>query len=166
MIGEKTTVTICLQALFEKLTHDKEEEYVSLQYDGMIEKVVEDDREYYDLKTNSGTPCMDGETCQILEETEDYILLQEIDEFIPFKLSVEEFKKATNSTLKYKVICYNKSGDRDHIEYSENLEDAKNIRTTWGKKIGLKPEPSSDFSKYPTVWELSIDNEYYRVAGL
>ena len=38
---------------------------------------------------------MDGETCEIIEETEQYFLLQEIDEQIPFKLSREEFEIAT-----------------------------------------------------------------------
>ena len=37
---------------------------------------------------------MDGETCKVLEETDQYILLQEIDEQIPFKLSREEFEIA------------------------------------------------------------------------
>ena len=34
---------------------------------------------------------MDGETCEVLEETEQYVLLQEENEQIPFKLSKDEF---------------------------------------------------------------------------
>ena len=37
---------------------------------------------------------MDGETCEVIEETEDYVLLQEEREQIPFKLSREEFEIA------------------------------------------------------------------------
>lgn len=37
---------------------------------------------------------MDGETCEILEKTDQYILLQEIYEKIPFKLSKKEFQIA------------------------------------------------------------------------
>ena len=37
---------------------------------------------------------MDGETCEIIEETDKYFLLQEITEQIPFKLSKEEFNIA------------------------------------------------------------------------
>ena len=87
-------VTICLEALFNRLTgHDTEEDYVPTEY-GYIQKETDEDKEWYDLKTDDGTPCMDGETCEILEETEQYILLQEIDEHIPFKLSKEEFEIA------------------------------------------------------------------------
>lgn len=37
---------------------------------------------------------MDGETCEIIKETDKYVVLQEIDEQIPFKLSREEFNVA------------------------------------------------------------------------
>ena len=88
-------VTICLEALFNRLTgHDTEQDYVSTEY-GHIQKETDEGKEWFDLKTDDGTPCMDGETCEIIEETEQYILLQEIDEQIPFKLSREEFEIAT-----------------------------------------------------------------------
>ena len=88
-------VTVCLEALFNRLTgHDTEEDYVPTEY-GYIQKETDEGKEWFDLKTDDGTPCMDGETCEIIEETEQYILLQEIDEQIPFKLSREEFKIAT-----------------------------------------------------------------------
>lgn len=91
---ENKKVTICLEALFNRLTgHDTEEDYVPTEY-GYIQKETDEDKEWFDLKTNDGTPCMDGEICEILEETEQYILLQEIDEHIPFKLSKEEFEIA------------------------------------------------------------------------
>ena len=160
-------VTICLQSLFEAMAEDNVDVCdLDLQF-GRVEKTTEGNTDYYDFKHRDGTtPCMDGETCRILQETEEYILLEEEDEKIPFKLALEEYKKATNSTLNYKVICYKKNGDRDHIEYSESLKEAKRIRKEWARKIGLKPEPSMDFPKYPTVWRLSFDNEYYRIMGL
>ena len=37
---------------------------------------------------------MDGETCDLLEENNDYVALQEETEGIPFKLSKNEFKIA------------------------------------------------------------------------
>ena len=87
-------VTICLEALFNRLTgHDTEEDYVPTEY-GYIQKETDEGKEWFDLKTDDGTPCMDGETCEIIKETEKYILLQEIDEQIPFKLSREEFEIA------------------------------------------------------------------------
>ena len=92
---ENKRVTICLEALFNSLTgYDTEEEYVDTEY-GYIQKETDEDKEWFDLKTDDGTPCMDGEICEVLEETEQYILLQEIDEQIPFKLSKEEFDIAT-----------------------------------------------------------------------
>lgn len=90
----KKKVTICLETLFNRLTgHDTEEDCVPTEY-GYIQKETDEDREWYDLKTNKGTPCMDGEICEILEETNDYVLLQEENEQIPFKLSKEEFEYA------------------------------------------------------------------------
>lgn len=92
---ENKKVTVCLEALFNRLTgHDTEEEYVPTQY-GYIQKETDEDKEWFDFKNDDGTPCMDGETCEIIEETERYVTLQEIDERIPFKLSREEFEIAT-----------------------------------------------------------------------
>lgn len=89
-------VTICLETLFNRLTgHDAEEDYVPTEY-GYIQKETDEDKEWFDLKTDAGTPCMDGETCEVLEETEQYVLLQELDEQIPFKLSREEFEIAAS----------------------------------------------------------------------
>lgn len=89
-------VTICLEALFDRLAgHDAAEEYVPTQY-GYIQKEADEGKEWFDFKNDDGnTPCMDGETCEIIEETEQYIVLQEIDEQIPFKLSRREFEIAT-----------------------------------------------------------------------
>ena len=91
-------VTICLEALFNRLTgYDTEEDYVTTEY-GNIEKEIEDDIEYFDFRNNSlpymGIACMEGEVCEILEETEQYVLLQEENMKIPFKLSIEEFEIA------------------------------------------------------------------------
>jgi hypothetical protein len=88
-------VTVCLEVLFNRLTgYDTEEDYVPTEY-GYIQKEVDGEDEWFDLKTDKGTPCMDGETCEILQETEDYVLLQEEREQIPFKLSRKEFEIAT-----------------------------------------------------------------------
>ena len=87
--------TINIAALFGVLTgFDSEAEYVSLEYEGYIQKETDGDNEWFDLKTDNGTPCMDGETCKLLEETEDYVVLQEETEQIPFKLSRKEFEIA------------------------------------------------------------------------
>ena len=86
-------VTVSLETLFDKLAK-QQEEAVSLTY-GKLVKTMEDNTSYFDLKTSKGTPCMDGETCIILEKNKEYILLQEVDECIPFKLSLEEFEIAT-----------------------------------------------------------------------
>lgn len=87
--------TISIATLFDTLTsYDYEEEYATLEYGGYIQKEVDGDKEWFDLKTDNGTPCMDGETCELIEETENYVVLQEEDEQIPFKLSRKEFKIA------------------------------------------------------------------------
>ena len=94
----KTTTSVSLKALWEKyedapdesLTYDE----LALEY-GTLRKTKEDNDTYYDLIINGGRiACMDGETCEILEETAHYVILQEVDEKIPFKLSLEEFKEA------------------------------------------------------------------------
>ena len=87
--------TICLQSLFDALTgYDSEEDYVPLEVEGYIQKETDGDRVYYDLKTDNGTPCMDGETCQVMDITPDYVILMEEDTRIPFKLSRKEFELA------------------------------------------------------------------------
>lgn len=86
-------VTVSLETLFNKLAK-RQEDTVSLTY-GKLVKTVEDNTSYFDLKTSKGTPCMDGETCKIIDRTKEYILLQEVDECIPFKLSLEEFEITT-----------------------------------------------------------------------
>lgn len=59
-------VTVSLETLFNKLAK-QQEEAVSLTY-GKLVKTMEDNTSYFDLKTSKGTPCMDGETCIILEK--------------------------------------------------------------------------------------------------
>ena len=87
--------TICLQSIFDALTeYDPEEDYVPLEVEGYIQKETDGDRVYYDLKTDNGTPCMDGETCQVMDITPDYVVLMEEDTRIPFKLSRKEFELA------------------------------------------------------------------------
>lgn len=87
--------TVNTAILFNALTgFDNEEEYVPLEYGGYIQKETDGDKEWFDLKTDNGTPCMNGETCELLKETENYVVLQEKDEQIPFKLSKQEFEIA------------------------------------------------------------------------
>lgn len=92
---ENKKVTVCLEALFNKLTgYNTEEDFVLTEY-GYIQKETNEEKEWFDFKTDESTPCMDGETCEIIEETEQYILLQEISEQIPFRLSRKEFEIST-----------------------------------------------------------------------
>lgn len=85
------TVTVCLEALFNKLTgYDDEEDYVPTEY-GYIQKETEEDKMWFDFKNDDGTPCMNGEVCEVLEVKEKYVVLQELDEKIPFRLSKEEY---------------------------------------------------------------------------
>lgn len=66
---------------------------------------------------------------------------------------------------KYKIRCYTKTGDLDHEEYFETMEEAVQRRTKWGLSIGLDPEPSiRHFAYYPTIWEYK-DDKYERVEG-
>ena len=90
-IYEGQKVTICLKWLFEKLQKDDEVDTIFLEYNGYIRKEVDGGSIWYDLKTENGTPCMDGEMCEILQITQDFVELMECDEKIPFKLSREEF---------------------------------------------------------------------------
>lgn len=87
--------TISTKTLFNVLTgFDNEEDYIPLEYEGYIQKETDGDQEWFDLKTDKGTPCMDGETCNLLKETKEYVVLQEETERIPFKLSRREFEIA------------------------------------------------------------------------
>lgn len=85
---------ISTATLFTALARKQEDEYAFLEYGGYIQKGTDGCNEYFDLKTNIGTPCMDGEICKLIEETEDYVVLQEETEQIPFKLSRKEFEIA------------------------------------------------------------------------
>ena len=87
--------TISTAMLFEVITiFEANAEYAPLEYGGYIQKETDGDNEWYDLKNDNGTPCMDGETCELVEITKDYVILQEETEQIPFKLSREEFEIA------------------------------------------------------------------------
>lgn len=84
--------TINKKALFEILTgFDSDEDYVPLEYNGYIQKETDGCNEWFDLKTDDGVPYMDGETCELIEETEEYVVLCEEHKRIPFKLSRKEF---------------------------------------------------------------------------
>lgn len=85
-------VTVSLETLFNVLSgFDNEEEYIPLEHDGYIQKEVIENENYYDLKNEEGIPCMDGETCEVIEETSDFVWLQEEGAKLPFKLSKKEF---------------------------------------------------------------------------
>ena len=71
----------------------------------------------------------------------------------------------TNPYKNYRIRCYKRSGDLDHEEYADTLEEAKDIRAKWGSKIGLQPEPSLDFAFYPTIWEKQPNGSYMRIPG-
>ena len=83
-------VTICLEELFNRLAENEDDDRVSLTY-GILQKETDGEKSWYDLKTEIGTPCMDGEICEIIEEKEDHIVLQELCEKLPFKLSRKEY---------------------------------------------------------------------------
>lgn len=90
-------VTVSLETLFNVLSgFDNEEEYIPLEHDGYIQKEVIENENYYDLKNDQGIPCMDGETCEVIEEeeTSDFVWLQEEGAKLPFKLSKKEFEIA------------------------------------------------------------------------
>lgn len=88
-------VSISLKELFHRLKEHELQDDVTITY-GHIVYSEEDSREYYDFHNYLGdVPCMDGETCNVLKETDEYIELDEVDEHIPFCLSKEEFQIAT-----------------------------------------------------------------------
>ena len=88
---------ISTATLYDVLTgYDHEEEYVPLEYGGYIQKETDEYEEWFDLKTDNGIPCMDEGICELLEETEDYVIMQGETERIPFKLSKKEFKIAAS----------------------------------------------------------------------
>ena len=91
-------ITVSLETLFNVLSgFDNEEEHIPLEHDGYIQKEVIENENYYDLKNKEGIPCMDGETCEVIEETSDFVFLyndKTIDKEgakLPFKLSKKEF---------------------------------------------------------------------------
>lgn len=65
----------------------------------------------------------------------------------------------------YKLRLYDRKGNLDHEEIFDTLQGAINRRTEWGIKIGLAPEPSSDFARYPTIWKKNSEGEYDRILG-
>ena len=58
-----------------------------------------------------------------------------------------EHRILEKTALSYKIRCYDQLGNLDHEEFFDSLDEAKKRRTEWGLSIGLRPEPSSDFSK-------------------
>ena len=58
----------------------------------------ENDTSYYDLYNEKGLACCDGETCEIVELTQDKVLLKntEGEQEVLFKLSKLEYEKIMN----------------------------------------------------------------------
>ncbi len=98
--------SIDLETLFKSIEKEKgsislEEKvtFVNLTY-GKIRKITDSDTEYYDFINRTGQiPCMTGETCAILEVTEDFVSLMEEIEKLPFKLSKKEFAIAGSPVI-------------------------------------------------------------------
>ena len=61
-------ITVCLNGLYDKFNGNL--------FGGTIEKTVEDENEYFDLYTNEGLVCMDGETCIVIEEKDGMFILK------------------------------------------------------------------------------------------
>ncbi len=102
-----------------------------------------------------------------LDENTGYLCNEEDGLFVDFYGTYEELVSMTG----YMIICYNRDGYTDHIEYTGTLKEAAEVRTQWGLSIGLKPEPSIDFGLYPTIWKYKGEgdredrNNYTRVMG-
>ena len=79
-------ITVCLNGLYDKFNGNL--------FEGTIEKTVAGENEYFDLYTNKGLVCMDGETCTIIEEKDDmFILKNENGEYdMTFILTKEEMQ--------------------------------------------------------------------------
>lgn len=109
----KTTTSVSLMAIWDKYDPEqRESDELTLEY-GTLRRTKEGDETYYDLILNDGrVACMDGETCEILEETAHYVILQEVNEKTPFKLSQEEFKEA----------CYMYENVKDRLAEPEEDE--------------------------------------------
>ena len=92
-------VTLCLEDLFDHLVNhpaiNKGDDHVRLTYGGVLQIKTNGDQRCYALKTKTGISCIDGDVCKIIEEKEDYILLQEIYTQLPFKLSRKEYMIAS-----------------------------------------------------------------------
>lgn len=88
-------VTLCLEDLFDHLVNhpaiNKGDDHVRLTYGGVLQIKTNGDQRCYALKTKTGISCIDGDVCKIIEEKEDYILLQELYTQLPFKLSRKEY---------------------------------------------------------------------------
>lgn len=94
--------SIDLETLFKSIEEEKgsssleNDVFVNLTY-GKIRKTIDSNTEYYDFINKFGEiPCMTGETCVILEITEDFVSLMQKSEKLPFRLSKKEFAIAGN----------------------------------------------------------------------
>jgi len=103
----------------------------------------------------------------ILDERNQYSCNDDDGQFVDFYGTYSDFIDMN----RYMVVCYNAEGYTDHTAYAGTLKEAAEIRTKWGLSIGLKPEPSIDFGRYPTIWKYSGEGDntdrrnYHRVMG-
>lgn len=79
------SVTISLKALYDEFNGQIKHGEIIRELDGQYE--------YYDLQTDIGTVCMDGETCKIIDSgVYGYELLStESDDDAPFILTEKEY---------------------------------------------------------------------------
>lgn len=77
------TVTISVEKLYGKNLEG-----------GIVEKTGNEDMTYYDLYINGTLACMDGETCEVVEESENRCILinKNGDADVKFTLTTEEMK--------------------------------------------------------------------------
>ena len=90
------------------------------------------------------------------------------DKFILSKAGFAGAPYAYKKTIKkrYKIRCYKRNGKIEKEVYAHTFREAESIRMEHGRKIGLKPEPSTDFALYPTIWEYDLETgDYHRIKG-
>ncbi|WP_341323449.1 hypothetical protein NSQ62_08220 [Solibacillus sp. FSL H8-0523] len=66
---------------------------------GIIEKTIDGETEYYDLFVNNQLVCMDGETCKVIEENNSgsVLLNSNGEQDFTFALTTDEMKRGAYS---------------------------------------------------------------------
>ena len=96
---KKETVSVDVNSLYHFLGGEAED----VESDFAVVRCTEDDgEEYYDILSDGGLACMDGETCEIVGRGEGFVELHSIeaDDGVNFKLSPEEFEVACGKSKK------------------------------------------------------------------